>query len=148
MAKIYIVAASEEEFNVSHLTPCTVNSICKGDSFRFLGWHYRVMRNFRMAFEKLSQCEISFPKNAETSYTEHRIKIQEWSLPVLYLDHSSHVSSLSERNKSEENSQNQVLVKLSIFVIYAIDLEQKIFFSLLYLLFLGCMPDFCLKMNA
>jgi len=36
-----------------------------------------VMRTFRMAFEKLSQCEISFPENAGTVYAEDRSKIQE-----------------------------------------------------------------------
>lgn len=103
------------------------------------------MRYFRMAFEKLSQCEISFPKNAETVYVEDRIEIQEWSLPVLYLDHSSQVSSLSERNKSEENSQKQVLVGLGMFAIFAIELDHKIFFILLYLPLPGCMSYFCLK---
>lgn len=104
-----------------------------------------VVRNFRKVFEKLSLSEISFPKTAEMVCVEDRTEIRERSLPVLYLYHSSQISSLSERNKSEESSQKQALLEFGIFAIFAIELEHKIFFVLLYLPLLGYMTYFSLK---
>lgn len=46
---------------------------------------------------------------------------------------------------SQRKSQKQVLVELGIFAIFAVELEHKIFFIILYLPLLSYMSYFCLK---
>lgn len=79
----------EEEFHIFHLRPCTVDSICESGSLRFSGWHYRLHEKFQIGFWKAISLRDIFSEKAETVYVENRIEIQEWSLPVLYLNHSS-----------------------------------------------------------